>query len=56
MSQNLPKWLRNQPQITVVAHTQTNPAESLRLAAFFAAFTGIFFFFSSNLWHALTGG
>lgn len=56
MPTSLRKLLKNQPQVTVVAHTQTNPAESFRFAAFFAAFAGIFFFFSSNLWHALTGG
>ena len=47
--------LKNQPKIKIIVQAETNPVDTFQFVAFFAAFTGIFFFFS-KLGHALIGG
>ena len=55
MSKQLPYRLKNQPQAKVMTQTNSNTIEPFQFVAFFAAFMGIFFFFS-KLGHALMGG
>ena len=56
----MPKYRRylveSQAKVKVIAQAESNTADIFRFVAFAAIFTSFFFFFSSNLWHALTGG
>lgn len=55
MSKLYRRLIENQPQVKVAArvdHTLVN----IRRALLAALFAGFFYFFGSNLWHALAGG
>ena len=54
MSKRLYQWLKNQPNVEVMAKAEDDAANNAWLVVF--AFMGFFFFFSGTLWRALTGG
>ena len=49
-------YIKNQPQVKVLAQTKNNVADIIRYALLAAVSAGIFYFLGHNLWYTLAGG
>lgn len=49
------KLVKNQPKVKVIAQTQENNTNRVKLTLLAAVSAGAFYFFGHNVWHALLG-
>ena len=60
MSKQLRHFIKNQPQVKVVAQSHDNSKDTVWFVTLAAAFAGVFYFFGTyfgdDLWRVLTGG
>jgi Kef-type K+ transport system membrane component KefB len=53
MPKHLRHFIKNQPQVKVIAHSHDNSKDTVWFVTLAAAFAGVFYFFGYYFWHTV---